>query len=92
MFPGFLPEKNLKGDKRQQTIVFSKILGRKSRFGGRPPVAESQFRKINLREARDENFRVLSQIRITGSLPIIYQELTEEFQKFFKVLVVMLFV
>ena len=35
---------------------------------------------------------VIIQIRMSGSSPIIYQELTEHFLKFFQILVVMFFV
>ena len=48
-------------------------------------VLVSVFWKMNLREVWDENGQVLIQMRVTGSLPIIYRKLTENFPKIFQI-------
>ena len=50
-----------------------------------------RFSKINLRKAWDGNCRMLIQVRITDSLPRIFEGLTEKFPKIHKIFVVMFF-
>ena len=67
---------------KQQALIF-RIAVVHSSLEGR--VNLSVFRKIDLREVRDNNCRVLNQIRFIGSLPIIYRELNEDFPKIFQI-------
>ena len=46
---------------------------------------KSRVSKDKLQEVRDENYRLLNQIRVTGSLPMIYRELVEDFPKVFQI-------